>query len=108
CLDKTGTLTAGEFVLEEHLPLGPEMSEDALLEAAALACEPQAADTMERKILAHCKEHGIDVDALHSRWRLVQDYAFDPVGKHMSHVWSGGEGSHAVRLQRIVAKGALE
>ena len=108
CLDKTGTLTAGEFRLEEHLPLGPQISEDALLEAAALACEPQAADTMERKILAHCEGHGIDVDALHSRWRLVHDYAFDPVGKHMSHVWSGGEGSHAGTVQRIVAKGALE
>jgi P-type Ca2+ transporter type 2C len=106
CLDKTGTLTAGEFVLEEHLPLGPEMSEDELLEAAALACEPQAADTMERKILAHCTEHGINVDALHSRWRLVHDYSFDPVGKHMSHVWTCGEGADGV--QRIVAKGALE
>ena len=104
CLDKTGTLTAGEFVLEEHVPLGPEISEDALLEAAALACEPQAADTMERMILAHCTEHGIDVDALHSRWRLIHDYAFDPVGKHMSHVWSSAQGG----LQRIVAKGALE
>ena len=108
CLDKTGTLTAGEFVLEAHLPLGPEISEDALLEAAALACEPQATDTMEKKILAHCKEHGIDVDALHSRWRLVHDYAFDPVGKHMSHVWSSRERSHDGTSQRIVAKGALE
>jgi Ca2+-transporting ATPase len=108
CLDKTGTLTAGEFVLEAHLPLGPTISEDALLEAAALACEPQAADTMERKILAHCTEHGIDVDALHSRWRLVHDYSFDPVGKHMSHVWSSADGADAAGVQRIVAKGALE
>jgi Ca2+-transporting ATPase len=103
CLDKTGTLTAGEFVLAAHIPLGAGISEDALLEAAALACEPQAADMMERKILARCAEQGIDVDAIHSRWRLVHDYAFDPVGKHMSHVWSGAEG-----VQRIVAKGALE
>lgn len=108
CLDKTGTLTAGEFVLEEHVPLSARISEDALLEAAALACEPQAADRMERKILAHCTEHGIDVEALHSRWRLVHDYAFDPVGKHMSHVWSIGAGADARGEQRIVAKGALE
>ena len=104
CLDKTGTLTAGEFALEQHVALGAEISEDALLEAAALACEPQATDMMERKILAHCAEHGIDVDALHARWRLVHDYAFDPVGKHMSHVWSSVGGD----AQRIVAKGALE
>lgn len=107
CLDKTGTLTAGEFVLEAHIPLGPGVTEDALLEAAALACEPQAADTMERKILAHCAEHGIDVDALHSRWRLVHDYPFDPVGKHMSHVWTSEAGG-VETVQRIVAKGALE
>ena len=116
CLDKTGTLTAGEFVLEQHVALGPEISEDALLEAAALACEPQATDMMERKILAHCAEHGIDVDALHSRWRLVHDYAFDPVGKHMSHVWSSakapagrtanrGEG-RARRSRRALRSGA--
>jgi len=107
CLDKTGTLTAGEFVLEAHIPLGPGISEDALLEAAALACEPQAADTMERKILAHCAEHGIDVDALHARWRLLHDYSFDAVGKHMSHVWIS-DASGAQTMQRIVAKGALE
>ena len=108
CLDKTGTLTAGEFVLDAHLPLGPENSEEALLEAAALACEPHAADSMERKILAHCNEHGINVDALHSRWRLVHDYPFDPAGKHMSHVWSSGEGAGVGNVERIVAKGALE
>jgi P-type Ca2+ transporter type 2C len=106
CLDKTGTLTKGEFALEAHLPLGPADSDEALLEAAALACEPNAADMMERIILAHCIEHGIDVCGLHARWNLVYDYQFDPVGKHMSHVWRETGASPA--RERIVAKGALE
>jgi Ca2+-transporting ATPase len=106
CLDKTGTLTKGEFALEAHLPLGPALSEEALLEAAALACEPEAADMMERIILAHCNEHGIDVDALHARWSLLYDYQFDLVGKHMSHVWR--EMAATPARETIVAKGALE
>ncbi len=110
CIDKTGTLTAGKFALEVHRPLETgRLGEPALLEAAALACEPGAMDSLEREILAHCRSHGIDVEALHAGWKLAYDYPFDIVGKHMSHVWmrapgSGGGGAAA----RIVAKGALE
>jgi Ca2+-transporting ATPase len=75
-----------------------------LLEAAALACEPKAQDSMERTIVAHCAEHGVDVDGLHAQWKLVHDYDFDPIGKHMSHVWKRADGGAG----RIVAKGALE
>jgi Ca2+-transporting ATPase len=106
CLDKTGTLTRGEFALEEHVPLRTAVGDDALLEAALLACEPDATDMMERKILGHCVEHGIDVDAMHARWNLEYDYQFDPVGKHMSHVWR--ERGAGRPRERIVAKGALE
>jgi P-type Ca2+ transporter type 2C len=108
CLDKTGTLTRGTFSLEVHLVLDPGITEHALLEAAVLACEPHPADPMEQAIVAHCQEHGIDVPRLHDQWVLVCDYPFDPVGKHMSHVWrrdgDGGSEEHA----RVVAKGALE
>ena len=110
CLDKTGTLTAGKFALEVHRPLeAGRLGEPALLEAAALACEPGATDSLEREILAHCQSHGVEVQALHDRWRLAYDYPFDMVGKHMSHVWMrapGGDGAAA--SARIVAKGALE
>ncbi len=104
CLDKTGTLTAGAYVLEVHVPLDGEITEGALLEASALACEPNPTDSIERTILEHCAEHGVDVGRLHSQWRLVHDYDFEPVGKHMSHVWARADG----RAERIVAKGALE
>ncbi|HYA35027.1 MAG TPA: HAD-IC family P-type ATPase, partial [Candidatus Binataceae bacterium] len=102
CVDKTGTLTAGQFTLGVHTPVG-NFSERDLLADAALACEPHPADVIERTIVGHCAEHGVDIAALYDRWQLVHDYDFDPAGKHMSHVWSSaGDGS------RIVAKGALE
>jgi Ca2+-transporting ATPase len=107
CMDKTGTLTAGKFALETVRPLmtGP-LGEPALLEAAALACELGAMDSLEREILAHCRRRGVDVETLHRQWTLAYDYPFDVAGKHMSHVWtrtSGGDGA-----PRIAAKGALE
>jgi P-type Ca2+ transporter type 2C len=107
CLDKTGTLTAGSYALSTHQPLRDGISEDALLEAAVLACEPRPEDPIERAIIAHCRSHNVNVDELHSRWSLVHDYSFDPHGKHMSHVWARVENSD-VREARIVAKGALE
>jgi Ca2+-transporting ATPase len=107
CMDKTGTLTAGKFALGIVRPLmtGP-LGEPALLEAAALACEPGAMDSLEREILAQCRRRGVDVETLHRRWRLAYDYPFDLVGKHMSHVWTHASGDGGA--PRIVAKGALE
>ena len=104
CVDKTGTLTYGKFALEEHAPLGQAVSEVELLERAVLASEIAPADPLERAIVAHCAEHGVDVDALRRTWNLVVDYDFDPQGKHMSHVWARRDGAGS----RIVAKGALE
>jgi Ca2+-transporting ATPase len=110
CMDKTGTLTAGKFALEVHRVLDTgQLGEPALLEAAALACEPGAMDSLEREILAHCRSHGVQVEALHDRWRLAYDYPFDMAGKHMSHVWMRAPGNEGVTAgARIVAKGALE
>src|SRR5262249_49784895 len=54
-------------------------------------------------------EHGIDVPQLYRRWRLAFDYGFDPIGKHMSHVWESRESAAQTKPRvRIVAKGALE
>jgi Ca2+-transporting ATPase len=103
CVDKTGTLTQGVFALESHLPLFPSVTEGQVLEASVLACELFPADPMEKAIWAHAKDHGIDIPELERRWKLVHDYDFDPVGKHMSHAWRRGDGAC-----RVVAKGALE
>lgn len=107
CLDKTGTLTQGAFFLESHSPLDAQNSERELLEASALACELGSTDPIELAILSHCREHGVDVARLHSDWALAFDYPFDPVGKHMSHVWRRRDQQSAPSAV-IVAKGALE
>ncbi len=106
CTDKTGTLTSGHFVLEQHVPLAAGVREDDLLIAAVLACEPHPADSLEQDIVAHCQEHGIDIAHLRAEWSLIHDYSFDPVGRHMAHVWEGTAGG--IVAQRIVAKGAIE
>ena len=105
CVDKTGTLTQGQFALDSHMPLTPWASEEAVLEASVLACELSPVDPMEKAILAHTKEHGVKVAQVQERWELVYDHDFDPVGKHMSHVWRKKDDPQS---WRIVAKGALE
>lgn len=107
CLDKTGTLTSGQYSLQAGLPLGEGVTEQSLLEAAVLACEPNAADAMERAILKYCAQRGVDVARLHERWRLVYDHPFDPVGKHMSHVWRRDDLEGGAQFI-VVAKGAIE
>jgi P-type Ca2+ transporter type 2C len=106
CTDKTGTLTAGQFVLDAHLGLAEGVTENALLEAAVLACEPEPTDTMERALVAHCEEHGIHPGPLYAEWSLEHDYDFDAIGKHMSHCWRRVRGGPDP--WRISAKGALE
>ncbi len=98
CLDKTGTLTAGEFALAEAVPLDG-VDEPRLLAAAVLACEASPADPIERAIVAGAERRGVGPPR---ELRLVADYDFDPIGKHMSHAWSDGARG------LVVAKGSLE
>ncbi|BDG08706.1 cation-translocating P-type ATPase [Anaeromyxobacter paludicola] len=104
CTDKTGTVTTGQFTLAEQAPLGEGVGEDALLEAALLACEPEPVDPMERAIAARAGERRREAVGARGGWRLVRDHDFDPVGKHMSHVWRVPGGAR----ERVAAKGALE
>jgi len=104
CTDKTGTLTAGQFVLDEALSLANAVDEKALLELAVLASEVAPVDPMERAIDTRAAAKGVDVVKLRSDWRLANDHDFDPVGKHMSHGWRSADGTRS----RVAAKGALE
>jgi Ca2+-transporting ATPase len=104
CTDKTGTLTQGLFVLDQVVPFGAAAVRD-VLEAAVLASEVPPTDPMEKAIRSYGGAHGVEVEALLARWRLVRDHDFDPVGKHMSHVWSPVDDPGSIR---VVAKGALE
>jgi len=104
CTDKTGTLTRGMFEAVEHEILEPGLAETAFLEAALLACERSPADPMEQAIVRYALARGVDHDRVVARHTLVRDYDFDPVGKHMSHVWlRTGDG-----LSIVAAKGAVE
>jgi len=100
CIDKTGTLTHGRFALDEHVALAGD--DDALLAAAALACEPKPDDAMEVAIAEHCTEHGFDIHEAHRVWRLVIDHPFEAAGRHMTHVWQRGD------RWSVAIKGALE
>jgi Ca2+-transporting ATPase len=105
CTDKTGTLTRGDFQLVQHVVLLSSLSEGEFLEIAVLACERLPADAMERAIGVYAESHGVSPSAISSRWVLVRDHDFDPIGKHMSHVWrSLAADDHLV----VAAKGAIE
>jgi Ca2+-transporting ATPase len=104
CTDKTGTLTQGQFVLDRVVPLGAS-TERELLETAVLACEVPPSDPMEKAIHAFATARGVSPATLTGEWTLCRDYDFDPVGKHMSHVWASASGP---RTMRVAAKGALE
>jgi Ca2+-transporting ATPase len=105
CTDKTGTLTRGEFQVTEHVVIDPILSDRDFLEAAMLACEQPPADAMERAIGAYAEHRGVSVPGDGACWTLVRDYDFDPIGKHMSHVWRNPTKDG---LFMIAAKGALE
>jgi Ca2+-transporting ATPase len=102
CTDKTGTLTRGEFLLDQMTTMGTGVAEQDCVEMAVLACEPHPTDAMDRAIVAYAASRGARIPEIYARWSLDFDYDFDPVGKHMSHVWSSNG------VARIVAKGALE
>jgi len=105
CLDKTGTLTRGHYELNSSVPLRPYAMRE-LLETAALACEVNAADPIDRAIVDYCSRHGVDLEGLHAGWRLRYDYPFEMRGKHMSHVWEPTDNNG--HTGRIAAKGSLE
>ncbi|HKT80111.1 MAG TPA: cation-translocating P-type ATPase [Vicinamibacterales bacterium] len=104
CTDKTGTLTQGRFEVTDHVILDPACSEREFIEAAVLACERHPTDAMELAINDYAHQHGISFADIDRDWTLVRDYDFDPVGKHMSHVWASRNGAHVI----VVAKGAVE
>jgi Ca2+-transporting ATPase len=101
CTDKTGTLTQGMFGLAEVLSFESSDEKD-LLAVAALACEIDPQEPMDRAILHRARTAGLSEAAVQPG-TLVIDYSFDPKEKLMAHVWRDPRGA-----ERIAAKGALE
>ena len=102
CVDKTGTLTENRMALAETRP-APGATDALLLEAAALACELEPFDPMDRAILAAAASAAPYAAELRSVWRLERDYPLTLEFRAMCHAWRSPSGD-----ARIVIKGAPE
>jgi Ca2+-transporting ATPase len=91
CVDKTGTLTENRMSVVETAA--------AVSDVAALACELEPYDAMDRAIVAAASP-----DALRRRreWTLERDYPLSPQFLAVCHAWRAPEGL------RVALKGAPE
>src|SRR5690242_10322055 len=99
CTDKTGTLTLDRIVLERHLDLDGEASDEAL-EYGYLNSRFQTGlkNLMDKAVLAHR-----DLEPMAGRFRLIDEIPFDFQRRRMSVVLAGDDGHHL-----LVCKGAVE
>jgi Ca2+-transporting ATPase len=98
CVDKTGTLTENRMAVVDGP--GAPATPEPVLEAAALACEPDPFDPMERAIVAAA---GPRAHAIRSTWTLDHDYPLTSDFLAVCHAWRAPSGE-----QRVVVKGAPE
>lgn len=99
CTDKTGTLTLDRIVLERHLDLDGEESDDAL-EYGYLNSHFQTGlkNLMDKAVLSHRDlEHSV------AKWKVVDEIPFDFQRRRMSVVLTEGQGEDL-----LVCKGAVE
>jgi Mg2+-importing ATPase len=99
CTDKTGTLTLDKIVLERHLDLDGEESDEAL-EFGYLNSRFQTGlkNLMDKAVLSHR-----DLEPIAERYHIVDEIPFDFQRRRMSVVVSGNDGEHL-----LVCKGAVE
>ena len=99
CTDKTGTLTLDRIVLEQHLDLDGEESDDAL-EFGYLNSHFQTGlkNLMDKAVLAHR-----DLEQSIAKWKVVDEIPFDFQRRRMSVVLTEGQGEDL-----LVCKGAVE
>jgi Ca2+-transporting ATPase len=98
CVDKTGTLTENRMALVDTVAAGAPAPQ--VVEAAALACELDPFDPMERAIVAAA---GPSVDAIRATWTLERDYPLTSDFLAVCHAWRAPTGQ-----RRVVIKGAPE
>ncbi|RUL70412.1 magnesium-translocating P-type ATPase [Dyella choica] len=99
CTDKTGTLTLDKIVLERHLDLFGEESEEAL-EYGYLNSRFQTGlkNLMDKAVLAHR-----DLEPTAARYQIVDEIPFDFQRRRMSVIVTNGNGE-----ELLVCKGAVE
>ena len=98
CVDKTGTLTENRMALADTIAAAAEPAR--VVEAAALACEPEPFDPMERAILDAA---GPQVHEMRRAWTLERDYPLTAEFLAVCHAWRSPDGE-----RRICVKGAVE
>ncbi|OOG40284.1 magnesium-translocating P-type ATPase [Rhodanobacter sp. C05] len=99
CTDKTGTLTLDKIVLERHLDLDGEESDEAL-EFGYLNSRFQTGlkNLMDKAVLEHR-----DLEAAAMRYRVIDEIPFDFQRRRMSVVVAKDDGEHL-----LICKGAVE
>jgi Mg2+-importing ATPase len=99
CTDKTGTLTLDKIVLEQHIDLAGDESDEAL-EYGYLNSRFQTGlkNLMDKAVLTHR-----DLEPIAARYRIVDEIPFDFQRRRMSVVVADNEGEHL-----LVCKGAVE
>jgi Ca2+-transporting ATPase len=98
CVDKTGTLTENRMaVVDTWAAAGDEAR---VVEAAALACELEPFDPMERAIV---EASGAPARTLRETWTLARDYPLTSGFLAVCHAWRSPAGE-----RRVAIKGAPE
>ncbi|MEQ1879615.1 MAG: cation-translocating P-type ATPase [Burkholderiales bacterium] len=96
CVDKTGTLTENRMAVAEFAAAGyhHDARRGALPESvmpvvrfAALACETDPFDPMERAIVGYAAEHDAESTRMRSQWRLVKEYDLTRGLLAVTHCW---------------------
>jgi Ca2+-transporting ATPase len=98
CVDKTGTLTENRMAVVDTIAPGGDIART--LQAAALACELEPFDPMERAILSAA---GDEARALRGSWTLELDYPMTSDFLAVCHAWRSPAGE-----RRAAIKGAPE
>jgi Ca2+-transporting ATPase len=92
CVDKTGTLTENRMTVVD--------TPQAVIDASALACEPDAVDPMDKAIVARAGPAALET---RRAWRLERDYPLTDGFLAMCHAWRAPGGA-----MRVAIKGAPE
>ena len=115
CVDKTGTLTFNQmvvqqlavnndiFVCDESKHQMPELFHE-LVEFSILASEISPFDPMEKAIHFLGKQYLTDTEHLHGDWQLAHEYSLSPQLLALSHVWKAVDRDDYI----VAAKGAPE
>jgi len=96
CVDKTGTLTENRMAVADLIGEDP----GRIADSAALACELEPFDPMERAILATAAPQGA---AMRREWSLERDYPMSGEFLAVCHAWRSPIGE-----RRVAIKGAAE